>query len=240
MTKPSGQNHDRGGKPNFPRRLQELAEEYGSRYALSKATGIAISTLQAYEAGSNPGLEALVSLARTANVTFDWLLTGLGEKRPVGIPSGATLADVIMVDQYRPGSSMTIPMIVGQVPFSRHLLENRLGLQQPSQKTLLAIEGRQSLSGIQRGDLVLVDRQQTALSEDGVYLFHLPGLVLKEISVFPNDLILMFGCEAEPKAKDSTKPVRRSLKMRRSELLGDGRYRTSKVVGRAVSVYRAI
>jgi transcriptional regulator with XRE-family HTH domain len=233
-------NRNGDAEPNFPRRLQELVDEYGSRYALAKASGIAISTLQAYEAGSNPGLEALVSLARTGNVSFDWLLTGRGEKRPVGILPGALLADVVLIDQYQPGSSMTIPMIIGQVPFSRRLLENKLGLQEPTQKTLLAIEARQNLGGIERGDLVLVDRLQTGLSEDGVYLFHLPGLALKQISVCPNDWVLMFGTETELKVKESVKPVRRSLKMRRSELLGDGRYRTSKVVGRAVSVYRTI
>ena len=94
-------NQNRDAEPNFPQRLQELVEEYGSRYGLSKASGIAISTLQAYEAGSNPGLEALVALARAANVGFDWLLTGRGEKRPAGTLPGALLADVVMVDLYR-------------------------------------------------------------------------------------------------------------------------------------------
>ena len=237
----AAQRHqERDSESDFRPRLQELIAEFGSRYALAKASTIAISTLQAYEAGSKPGLNALVSLARTGNVSLDWLLTGKGEKRPTGMLPGSLLADVIMVDQYQPGTSLNMQMIVGQIPFSRHLLENRLGLQQATRETLLAIEASQNLCGIKRGDLVLVDRKQTGLIEDGVYLPNLPGLVLKEISVFPNNSVLVTGPETESETKGSGKAVRKSLKMRRSELLGDGGFRASKVVGRALSIDRTI
>jgi len=43
------------------------------------------------------------------------------------------------------------------------LLKNQLGLQEPTHRTLLAIEATQNLRGIQRGDLLLVDREQTGL-----------------------------------------------------------------------------
>jgi transcriptional regulator with XRE-family HTH domain len=233
-------NQDRDPESDFPRRLQELTEEFRSRYALSKASGIAVSTLQAYEAGSKPGLDALVALARTANVSLDWLLTGQGEKRPTGILPGVELTDVIMVDQYQPGTSIIMEMIVGRIPFSRHLLERKRGLEDPSHRTLLAIEATQNLAGIQRGDLVLIDRKQTGLIEDGVYLLNLPALVLKEISVFPNAWVLVTGSETEAEAKGSEKPSRRSLKMRRGELLGDGQFSRSKVVGRAILVFRTL
>jgi transcriptional regulator with XRE-family HTH domain len=232
---PARRNHDRDPDSDFPRRLQDLIEEFRSRYALSKASGIAISTLQAYEAGSKPGLDALVSLARTGNVSLDWLLTGKGEKRPTGTLPGAQLADVIMVDQYQPGSAITMEMIVGQIPFSRHLLEQKCGLEGPTHRTLLVIEATQNLAGIQRGDLVLIDRKQTALIEDGVYLLNQPELVLKELSIFPNGWLLVTGSEIVSKSNGSEKPPRNSLKIRRSELEGNGRS-TSKVIGRAVSI----
>jgi transcriptional regulator with XRE-family HTH domain len=228
-------NQDRDPESDFPRRLQELTEEFRSRYALSKASGIAVSTLQAYEAGSKPGLDALVSLARTGNVSLDWLLTGKGEKRPTGILPGAQLADVIMVDQYQPGTAISMEMIVGQIPFSRHFLEHKLHLKDPTHRTLLAIEATQNLAGIQRGDLALVDRKQTGLIEDGIHLLNLPGLVLKEISIFPNGWLLVTGSEIASMPNGSEKPRRNSLKMRRSGLEGDG-HSTSKVIGRAVSI----
>jgi hypothetical protein len=63
---------------------------------------------------------------------------------------------------------------------------------------------------------------------------NLPALVLKEISVFPNDWLLVTGSETAAKAKNSGKGDQRSLKIRRSELLGDCRFNTSRVVGRAL------
>jgi len=233
-------NQDKDPESDFPSRLQELMVEFGSRSALSRSSGIAISTLQAYEAGSKPGLEALVALARTANATLDWLLTGRGEKRPTGMITGASLANVILVDQYQPGTSLSLEMVVGQVAYSRHVLENTLGLKGFGKETLLVIEARQNLHGIQRGDLVLVDRKQTSLIEDGTYLLNLPGLVLKEISILPGDWVLVTGFPNESKLRRGTKVTQGSLKMRRSELLGDGRFHTSKVIGRAVLVHGRI
>ena len=58
---------------NFADRLRQLVREFGSRYALAKASGIAQSTLQSYEAGSKPGMEALVRLAQVGNVDLNWL-----------------------------------------------------------------------------------------------------------------------------------------------------------------------
>src|ERR1700752_2397754 len=95
-------NHERDSESDFRQRLEELIVEFGSRYALSKASRIAISTLQAYEAGSKPGLDALVSLARTGNVSLDWLLTGKGEKRPTGMLPGNFLVVGILVDTTHP------------------------------------------------------------------------------------------------------------------------------------------
>jgi hypothetical protein len=49
----SGRGQEPDSEAHFSPRLEELVAEFGSRYALSKASGIAVSTLQAYEAGSN-------------------------------------------------------------------------------------------------------------------------------------------------------------------------------------------
>ncbi len=237
--KTSGRGQELDSEPHFAPRLHELVAEFGSRYALSKASGIAVSTLQGYEAGSKPGLDALLSLARTGNVSLDWLMTGSGEKRPTGMIPGALLADVVMVDQYQPGTSIEIPMIIGRIPFSRQLLENKLGLQEPTHDTLIAIEATHNLAGIQRGDLVLIDRKQIGLIDDGLYLLKSPGLALREISVFPGEWVLVTAAESERGKKQSAKLSRNSLKMRRSELLGS-RGHACKVVARAVFVQRII
>src|ERR1700738_754936 len=108
---------DPGSVSDFAHRLRQLTQEFGSRYALAKASAIPASTLQGYEAGAKPGMEALLTLARVGNVDLNWLLTGEGEIRPAGLLPGAALADVVMVDQYELGTSLRIPVIIGQFPF---------------------------------------------------------------------------------------------------------------------------
>jgi len=113
----------------FAQRLRQVTREFGSRYALAKAADIPQSTLQSYEAGSKPGMDALVRLAQVGNVDLNWLVCGTGEMRPSGMLSGAIFADLLMVDQYELGTAEAAGAVIGQVPFSRHFLENILGLK---------------------------------------------------------------------------------------------------------------
>jgi len=90
---------------SFSERLKRITKEFRSRYALAKASGIPASTLQSYEAGSKPGMDALVRLAQVGNVDLNWLVRGTGEMRPTGMLSGAIFADILMVDQYELGTA---------------------------------------------------------------------------------------------------------------------------------------
>jgi transcriptional regulator with XRE-family HTH domain len=223
----------------FADRLRALTKEFGSRYALAKASGIPASTLQGYEAGAKPGMDALLTLARIGNVDIRWLMTGEGEMRPRGLLSGALLADIVMVYQYELGSSLKIPEPINQIPFSRHILETRLGLKQPTSKSLLVVEAAGDLYRISRRDLVLIDRSQASLVRDGMYLLDLPGLALRAISRGVGDKVQVIGPEHEPNwsSEQPDSGTRKGLtgiwEVRLSELL-------AKVVGRAVWVGRAI
>jgi len=230
----------------FADRLALLIAEYGSRYALAKASGIPISTLQNYALGSKPGMDVLAILARVGNVDATWLLTGKGHMRGAGQLPGAVLADVVMVDQYDPQWSLAIPRLVNEIPFSRRYLESTLHLDEPTHKSLIAIESVWDLFDTVRGDLLLIDRKQSTLAADGVYLFNLPGFSLKGVfNRFQGKLRIV-----EPRftrGSISNRPGRRargeasdSYEIDRRELLGDGRHVASKVVGRAVWVGRAV
>ena len=231
---------------DFAHRLRRLTQEFGSRYALAKASGIPASTLQGYEAGAKPGMEALLTLARVGNVGLNWLLTGEAEIRPAGLLPGAALADVLMVDQYELGTSLSIPVIINQIPFSRHVLDTKLGLRGPTHDTLLVVEAAWDLYQIRRGDLVLIDRNQADLTQDGAYLLDLPGMALRAICRSVGDKIHVTGPEHDPtwSSKRQQRTPRRDfstmLEMRRSELLGDGHQTVSRIVGRAVWVSGAI
>jgi transcriptional regulator with XRE-family HTH domain len=222
---------------NFSERLGRIIAEYGSRYALAKASGIPMSTLQNYTLGSKPGIDALTTLARVANVDLTWLLTGKGAMRGTGQQPGAALADVVMVDQYDPKSSLQIPVLVNQIPFSRHYLENHVRLSEPGPQTLLAIESVWNLIDISQRDLLLIDRKQATVTIDGVYLLNLPGFALRAMFSRPGGKLKVVEPRSTHHAnrsqKDGSVLVRRdSYQIHRLDLEGDGHRTASKVVGR--------
>jgi hypothetical protein len=245
---PDTKNSSLGLEPDddFPKRLQQLIKEFGSRYAMAKASGIPASTLQGYEAGSKPGMAALLTLARVGNADLIWLLTGNGEIRPRGFQSGALLQDIVMVFQYELGTSVRIPMIVSQIPFSRKDLESRLRLKEPTSETLLAVEAGSNLFAIARGDIVLIDRNQATLSRDGIYLLDLPGFELRALFRRPDGKVDVIGPQHDmgrsgQKGRRETKRTLGWLEMSIGELLGlDRRHAESKIIGRAVWVGRAV
>jgi hypothetical protein len=232
-------------RTTFPERLKQLAAEFGSRYALAKSSRIPVSTLQSYEAGSKPGVEALTKLARAANVDLSWLATGEGKMRPEGLISGAALADFVVVDQYEMGTALSMSVIVGQVPFSRHFLESRLRLKDPDSDSLLVVEADANLLAISRGDLVLIDRNQKDLGRDAIYLLDLPGFVLRTINRCVGDKVRVAGPDSgtdssSERGRRGGRPVSKVEELRLSQLLGAGRSEVSKVVGRAVWIGRAL
>lgn len=69
-------------------RIRLCAEENGGNDSFSAKTGIPIRTLSNYIAGQNDiKSEVLVRIARTANVSLEWLATGHGPRTPRGIPA---------------------------------------------------------------------------------------------------------------------------------------------------------
>jgi hypothetical protein len=230
----------------FAGRLAQIIAEYGSRSALAKASDIPATTLQKYTLGTKPGMDALVTLARAANVDLNWLMTGQGRIRGAGQLSGAALTDVVMVDQYDPKSSLAIPVLVKQLPLSRTDLECTLHLNKPSAQTLLAIESAWDLLEVSRGDLLLIDRTQASLTLDGVYLLDFPGFSLRGVFNRPQRKLSVvepwFSRDSLSRAQNrgSQQKTYHIYQIDRRELLGDGRRVDTKVVGRAVWVGRAL
>jgi transcriptional regulator with XRE-family HTH domain len=231
---------------DFAKRLRQLIREFGSRYALAKSSGIAQSTLQSYEAGSKPGMEALVRMAQVGNVDLNWLLNGTGEMRPTGVLPGAVFADILTVDQYEPETALSMEVVIGQIPFSRNFLEKKLGLTQPTHKTLLAIEAAWDLYHITRGDLVLIDRSQATFPPEGVYLLDFPGMELRALFACPGDKVNVVGSghqgllRLKQVGRGRTRGSSSWPTVNRNELLGIGPNAVSKVIGRAVWTGRAI
>ena len=67
-------------------RLQVCADKIGSVNALAKASGIPQSTLRNYFIDGVPSVHNIVAIARTAEVSVEWLAAGV---RPVGFNDGS-------------------------------------------------------------------------------------------------------------------------------------------------------
>ena len=232
----------------FDLRLRRIIAEFGSRNALAKATGIPASTLQGYEAGAKPGMDALIRLAQVGNVDLNWLVTGRGDIRSSGQISGAAFADIVMVNQYELGTALSMSIVIGQFPYSRYLLERELKLNSPGYDSLLVVRAGWDLYEIRRGDLVLVDRNQRNLSRDGIYLLDLPGIALRAVCNSTEGKVRVEGPEDEglqnnPRSRRPTRGRRKRLAVVQEvpiiKLLGNDRI-ASKVAGRVVLVSRGI
>jgi transcriptional regulator with XRE-family HTH domain len=182
----------------FADRFGLLIEEFGSRYRLSKASGVPESTLQQYaqtRADLPPRADILLKLARAANVSLEWLATGEGEMRPVGLQSGAAFADFVMVEIRAPHAALSAEQITGHLPFSRTWLETRLGLS--DDERLMALEADEDLPPlIKRSDLLLVDRgaEKKLPRRDGVYVLSVArGLAVRQIHARLDQQFLVSG-----------------------------------------------
>lgn len=231
---------------DFSERLKEITSEYGSRYKLARASGIPASTLQSYEAGSKPGMDALTTLAQVANVDIAWLLYGRGEMRPKGSLPGTALGDVFIVDRLELGTAFASSRIVGHIPFSRTFLAAKLRIGKLTHERLLAIEAGSNLFEVKRGDFVLIDRDESTLARDGIYLFDLPGTELRGVFRRPNGTVRIVGSDRGHRASrsegrlDFKKPRSGEIVMPLNEFLLLGRSHGSEVIGRAMWIGRGL
>ena len=66
----------REAKESFPDRLRRLRERRGiSRRTMSELCGLHTDAIRRYEAGTaKPGMDALIAMAETLNVSIDYLV----------------------------------------------------------------------------------------------------------------------------------------------------------------------
>jgi hypothetical protein len=79
-------------------RLKVCADKLGSINALSKASGIPHSTLRKYFFGGEPSMRNIVTIARTAEVSIEWLAAGV---RPFGFGDGSLRKDPLCEQKFQ-------------------------------------------------------------------------------------------------------------------------------------------
>ena len=196
------------GPYTFADRFGLIVKEFGSRYRLSKVSGVPESTLQQYvqvQADLPPRADILLKLARAANVSSEWLATGKGEMRSVGLMPGAALADVVMVELRDSRAALEMEQIMAHLPFSRFFLQSRLGITNADQLMLLEAD-HQLPPAIKRGDLLLVDRtmEKKLPSREGIYVLSgAVGLTVRHVSVRLNGRFVLSGPDISEEVEES-------------------------------------
>ena len=192
----------------FADRFGLIVKEFGSRYRLSKVSGVPESTLQQYgraHADLPPRADILLKLARAANVSLEWLATGKGEMRAAGLKPGAALADVVMVELRDSRAALEMEQITAHLPFSRSWLQSSLGITDTDQ--LMLIEADHQLPpAIKVRDLLLVDRtmEKKLPRQEGLYVLSgAVGLTVRRVRLRLNGRFVLSGPDISEEVEES-------------------------------------
>ena len=202
---------------SFACRLKEVANEFKSANALSKAAGVSQSGMQKWLNGvSEPGRDKLVALAKVAGVSVEWLATGRGPKAPPqDLPTGlhrpvifnspndlsddyiliplfdqaAAAGDGALALELEHDESGARPSSETRLAFLKAWLRGHKGLH-PSKLFLLTVAGDSMEPTLSQGDVVLVDRSTKRVTNDGLYIVRLDdSLLVKRVQAMPGGIL---------------------------------------------------
>lgn len=146
-------------------RIRQIADEKGGPSILAREAGLATSTVNQYLStvegrASEPGVSALVKLARAANVSVEWLATGEGTKMAGDAPPGYVAIGYFDLSQT--GNHIRSVLSYLDRPFENLLLRQRdlVGRALVGGK-VMALGGSDALAfepEVLPGDVILVER----------------------------------------------------------------------------------
>jgi len=146
----------------------------------SKSSGISESVLRRYLSGdSDPGMKALIAIARVSNVNVLWLATGEGPMRP---GDAALDGEFALVPRYNVeasaggGAEISSEQVVDHLAFKRSWIA-ALDLQH-DRLALISAKGDSMEPTIKDGDLLLVDTRPVESLAEGIYILRVDGLLL--------------------------------------------------------------
>jgi phage repressor protein C with HTH and peptisase S24 domain len=210
-------------------RIGEVADAVGGNSALARLCGVSESVVRKWRAGeSEPTLSNLVAIARAGRVNVEWLATGEGEKHPGQVVSAA---DYVFVPLYDVSSATGQGAFVNAEPttealaFRREWLRSRIAAS-PRDLSLLNVRGDSMEPTLRDGDVIMINRADTAVGE-GIYVFFLDGwLFVKRLQLRGVEIWMV----SENKAAGSGAPL---------ENFGEFE-EPSRIIGRVVWVGRRL
>lgn len=163
----------------FSARLKAEVGRFGGPKAFAQASGVPLSTLNTYLAGSaEPKITTVVRFARALGISVAELLSGLPGEQASGIqihsPGTEVPADSVpvsmldLVASAGPGVENSEPAVIQRMLFPRRLLAE-LGVK-PEHARLWTSKGDSMVPTIRDGALILVDTSYRRVKDDGVYM----------------------------------------------------------------------
>lgn len=173
----------------------------GSVSAFARKAGIYESLLRQYVAGSMPGADKLVAIARAAHVNLEWLATGEGPMeasprpalkaresaadyhgRGTAVPAGYVLAaQRRVIDDLGEKDALVGGQVLDYLAFKADWVRTELGAD-PKHLVLVRAVGDSMAPTLRAGDLLLLDHSFDGIKQDAIYAIAVDGaLQIKRI-----------------------------------------------------------
>lgn len=148
--------------------------------------------MRKYLAGSMPGADKLVLIARANQITIEWLATGEGPMRRGHHHVGEELVgDYVAIPLYEvraaagAGALVEHENVVDVLHFKESWVRQELRAS-PSDLYLIHVDGESMEPTLRPGDVILVDRRDTGPARDGIYVLRMDGaLLVKRLQRLP-------------------------------------------------------
>ncbi len=188
------------------RLLSVIKDESITSFAVK--SGFGESLLRKYLSGTTPGADKLLAMAKAAEVSLDWLVTGeetsnQAIKQPdnnySNDPEWNEYSKIPLYDvevSAGHGSHLNQEKIKDGIAFKKDWLLSK-GFQEKNLATITA-KGDSMEPNIKNGDILLVNLLNTSMADDGIYVLRYDG------HLFAKRLQLMFNGELHIKSDNDT------------------------------------
>lgn len=159
-------------------------------HGFSKRSGVSDTSLRSYLKGSIPGIDKVVMIAKTAGVNVEWLVTGEGSQDldPDRVEDFAYVPLLDVAASAGTGLLVAEETVQEVIAFDSHWLRSQLNTN-PSELSIITVQGDSMAPTLLDGDLIFVDHQVTDW-RDGIYVFQMDeDLLIKRLQRLPGGTV---------------------------------------------------
>jgi len=180
-------------------RLTQVIHSFGSVAALATAVGVSDNAIYKWLAGrGQPSVANLVTLARVARVSLEWLATGEETKDTAhAITRAVEHGDFIFMPRNRirfaggRDGTLRSEQVVDSIAFRAAWVKRTLNAE-PRDLILIEVMGDSMAPTVGNRDLILANLAEPRFRQDGIYLLRNDGgLAVKRIQRRPDGKLLV-------------------------------------------------